>query len=386
MTEVNLSAIVKAVETLDEVMKVGHEVAELIPSKEKKGEIYQIGAGSKADLALQQSMFMTNYQLFNNSFGSQPENFKKWCDAFEESFPTTGGFPQKTTTKIDGTGDGSTPWNQPRTNRPRIIILNAVRTEDVPTYLYIEFYPERDNKDEVYYIEGTQIQVKHWIWMIWYTRQILESANLVHVLGQTPSDWIRKRPFIGCSVHFICYSYPTKPFYQSKDRPDFKKAEITVPFVDRTKLTYQNIRNVLGGANGMDWGLHKAVAWVADQPNNFAGYRGMPQIWCKGSTYANAKANVKRIHTLSNSKIARMNKGEVDNEEFLNPMAKENPPSRVYPGIMYVLNSNIVGNNLTPGRQRSLAKYDHRKNRLKIYTPEEPPNFQENLNDLFSNV
>lgn len=381
MADETITAVVKAIEVLDKALEVGHEVAEIVPHKEKKGEIYQVGAANNADIALQQSMFMAQYQLLNNTFGIQPANFKDWVDAFENCFPTI----QKVSRKIDGEGNGVNPWMQGVANRPRIRILNTYRKEEeIATYLYIEFYPERKNESEVYFVEGTAIQCVERIWQIWYLRQIIKNADLAQVLGEPPSDWIRKRPSIGITVVFNCYNYKEPPFWKSVERQDFKKVQITIPMADRSKLSYQNIRQALGGSGGMEWGAEKAVAWVADDPTNFAGYKGMPQIWAKGQSYSGAKTNVKRLLALSKCKIVRMNKGAVDNEEFLNPLAKEDPPMRVYPGVMWILNSNLVGANLNEGRERSLGKFATRKNRIKIYEDVEPSDFQETVTELLA--
>jgi predicted RNase H-like HicB family nuclease len=375
-------ALEKAVQKLDEVIKVGHEIAEIIPHSEKKGEIIQVAGGSKASVAMQESLVMAQYQMLNNAFGFQPGNFKIWAKNFEECFPLI----KKNSPLIDGNVNGANPWLQGISNRPLIKILNITKQEkEIPTYLYIEFYPERKNESEVYFIEGTQIDCVQRIWHIWYLRQILKGMNLAQVLGEFPDDWLRKRPSIGISVCFKLYSYADSPFYKTPTRKDFKEVQITVPMVDRTKLSYGNIRQILGGENGMPWGLSKALAWCCDNPANFAGLKGMPQVSARGSSYTEAKSNVKRIlEGISNAKIVRMNEGRPDNEEIFNKDAKFSPPARVYPGLMWILNSNLV-NQIAPNspkRETTLGKLRTKRNRIEIWHKEEPLEFKETIQEL----
>lgn len=377
----DLKALEKAVQVLDKAIQVGHEVAEIIPHSEKKGEIIQVGGGSKASIAMQESLVLANYQMLNNAFGFQPGSFKKWAKDFEECFPLI----PKISRMIDGKGSGINPWMQGLSNRPQIKILNlGNQDKEIPSYLYIEFYPERQNETEVFFIEGTQIECVQRIWFIWYLRQIMRGMNLAQVLGEFPDDWLRKRPSIGITVCFKCHNYLEPPFYLNPLRKDFREVQITIPMVDRSKLTYANIRQILGGDNGMDWGMSKALAWVADNPDNFAGLRGMPQVSARGSTYAQAKANVKRFMGISTAKIIKMNEGKPDNEELFNKDAKFNPPSKVYPGIMWILNSNLVSttNPNTPKRETALGKLRTKKNRLEIWHKKEPENFKDIVQEL----
>ena len=376
-----ISAIVKAVDKLDDVLKVGHEIAELIPNSDRKGEIFQIGGATQADLAHQQSAFMAQYQLFNNTFGIEPANFKNWAKQFEECFPTI----QKTSPYIDGNSAGAKPWGQPFDNRPRIRVLNAGdKSKQIPTYLYIEFFPERKNEKEVYFISGTVVQCVERIWNIWYLRQIIANQNFAQLLGDFPGDWLRKKPSYGISAVFICSNYKTKPFWKSSDRPDFAKAQITIPFILKSKLSYTSIRQALGGANGMDWGNSRAIAWVADDPKNFAGKKGMPQSSCNGSSYENAKSNVKRLlSALSFGKIVEIQEGgKSDKSETINPNSVKAAPARMYPNLMYLLNSYVVSPTMTEGRETVLAKMSTRKNRFEIFEDVEPEDFQENLAEI----
>lgn len=374
-----IASLDSALAKLDQALKVGHEIAEIIPNNSRKGEVIQIGGTSDSQLVMQSSLVMAQYQLLNNAFGFQPGNFKKWADAFEKCFPEI----QKTPNAVDGEGGGSKPWNRPFKNRPRILIINIGKDQKtIPTYLYIEFYPDREQKEECYFIEGTAIDCVNRIWQIWNTRQVIKNADIAQVLGETPSESIARKPGIGITASFNLMSYPTTPFYKTANRQDFKRAKMSVPFIDKTKLTYQNIRNVLGGASGMEWGRSIARAWVCDDPKNYAGYRGMPQVVCRGQSYEGAKTSLKRIMQLSKAIIVRMSEGKSDNDEILNKKAKDDPPNKVYPGIMYILNNNIIDNEMTPGREIALGKLSTKRNRIEIYETVQPDDFDSIINEL----
>lgn len=373
-------AITKAVEILDEVYKVGHEVAALVPNSNRSSEIYAIGSGSKSGIVNQQSLFMAQYQLLNNTFGIEPQNFKDWCKTFEECFPTI----IKTNQNIDAPGNGVKPWMQPVENRPRIRINNiSPQSKDIPTYVYVEFEPERNNPSEVYFLAGTITQVVQMIWNIWNTRQIFQRQEATLVVGHPIDQYMQMKPHEGITITIICTNYQYPPFYKSPDRQDFKKVQINVPFVDRTKISYTTIRNVAGGNTGLDWGNYRAIAHVADNVGYYAGTRNMPQVWGRGQSYEQAKNNVKQFLTISKGIVATINEGREDSSELLNPDAKYEPPAKIYPAYFWISNGALVGNNYKKSRDRHLAKYATKKNKFDLWPSTAPPDFEARIAELF---
>lgn len=374
-----ISAIIKAVEKLDEIYKVGHEIAQLIPNEDRKGEIYAVAGGSKNDVALQQSLFMAQYQLLNNTFGIEPTNFKEWADNFEKCFPNI----IKNNPNIDG--NQVKPWMTTIDNRPRIRVVNVpAQQREIPTTIYVEFEPERNSPEEVYFLAGTITQVVQMIWAIWNQRQVLKHQNLTQVLGQPVDEIMIRKPLQGLWLICVLSNYKTPPFYKSTTRPDFKEVQIAIPFVNRTRLAYSTIREAFGGNSGLDWGAYRAVAHVADNPDFYTGGRGLPQVWCRGSSYELANKNVKQVLTLSDAKITRINEGKLNNSDNLNANYNDNPPAKVYPNHFFLINYELVNQAVSPARQRKLGKYATKKNKFLLWPPTAPPDFTDKINELLA--
>lgn len=374
------SALVKAVEILDEAYKVGHEVAQLIPNDSRDNEIYAIAGGSQASIAEQQSLFMANYQLMQNTFGIDPPDFKEWAKAFEYCFPRI----VKNNQYIDSPGNGVKPWLTDVANRPRIRVVNVPEQQKkLPAFIYVEFEPERNNPNEVYFLAGTITQVVQHIWQIWNFRQVMKQQNLSMVLGYPLSEAMQRRPHQGVSITFILTNYQTPPFYKRSDRLDFKQVQITVPFVDKAKVSFNALRAACGGNGGLNWGKTRAMAAVCDNPDFYQGSRFMPQVWCAGETYAQAKSNIKNFMLLSSGKIVKISEGKIDDDELLNPLNKPNPPAKVYPAHCFITNGYLVGNNTTVGKQKSLGKFNTKRNKFDLWPSVAPVDFTDRINELF---
>lgn len=372
----------KAVDKLDDALKVGHDVAEVVPnttSASTKKQIFQF-AGSKAEIASQVSAFMANYELSQSLFGISPPDFEKWCETFEAAFSDA----PVTTINSKVFGDKIKPWNRDRNNRPKIKILNKLG--ESLNYIWAEFYPDWDNKEEAYFITGTPFMCVQQIMNIWNTKQIIENGDFAQLLGYPPSEYIKKRPTIGLSVVFVLWNYKSPQIWritgEKKKKP--KRAQISIPFAKRSSLKYEAIRAALGGSTGLNWGDSNCIAWVADDLDNYPkNKKGMPQMQCKGNSYNDAKSRLKNLLQFTDAKVVSMSGNKLDKEEDLNPTNNSNQVIKMFPIFMYVMNSRILNFSSPEGRETRLGRLDTNKNRIELYHETKPRDFDRRLDELF---
>lgn len=371
----------KAINKLDDAIKLGHDVVEVTPNtttSATKKQIYQFG-GAAGEIAAQVSSFMANYEYTQSLFGINPSDFEKWAEEFEECFPKA-----PITKKNAIFGDAQNPWwGKARDNRPKIKILNAVGTD--LNYIWAEFYPDWDNKEECYFVTGTPFMCVFQIMNIWNYKEVILKGDFYQLLGYPPSEYLAKRPTQGLSVTFVLYNYKLPPYRVTDKRPDFKVAEMSVPYVRRNALTFENIKAAFGGNNGIIWGDASCRAWVTDNPDIApnSNKKGLTQVVARGNNYSSAKSTLKTILAFTDAKIVAMSENKADKDEDLNPHNNKSTNNKFYLHHFFILNSKLLDFNSTRGRNTRLGKLNTKKNKIIMIDDIKPPGFDRQIDELF---
>jgi len=157
--------------------------------------------------------------------------------------------------------------------------------------------------------------------------------------------------------------------------------------VDRSKLTYQNIRSICGNRAGLQWGNWTARAYLSDDDNR----SNMHQMAASGNTKAKAEANLKRFLKLTTLTVRGITHTETDYEEGTrqdDPDKELKQSFEVYPAWISVVNSTLVqaDDKRRDGKKTLSGKLISKRNKLFIYEDNEPHQWTADLPDLLRNV
>ena len=196
------------------------------------------------------------------------------------------------------------------------------------------------------------------------------------IIGYPVQEWCRQNPLQdsdGWQLNLILAPNKIPPFTKNITVDGKRKtigiAQITIPspVVD---LTYEKIRNALGGKNGLPWGNYIARAYVCYGHETKKRF-GQSQIVVRGQSGAGAMRNLNRVLTLYDVGEG-VNQGKVldkrisysDEDGTLNKRD-------MYPAWIWI-------------HKPSLAEKPDKLQKIKImiYDEKEPKSFKEQLNAI----
>lgn len=109
---------------------------------------------------------------------------------------------------------------------------------------------------------------------------------------------------------------------------------LTIPNIHRSRCTWENIKQIGGGENGISYGPWYAVAQMGDKPSDAKIGKG-GQMKAYAATKAAAREIIESAAELSNSKILSL----VSGEEVRPKDQVLKPKIRVYPAWFVIFNS-----------------------------------------------
>lgn len=211
-----------------------------------------------------------------------------WCYRFGEltackrgAEPATGW---EVTSKTDKEG---TPYYAPAASK------KAIRAKSRKEY----FYPDRNGQPLIKVVRIFFMNMK----------LMFKGMDMGAWVGYPVDEYLRSRPRTGVSLQFFLTTYKRPPFYQIGTRW-FSRRQVTIPYVDRRKLTYEIIRNACGGNQGLNWGEWVARAYLGLEDES----RGLHQLVVGGSTEENVKKNLERFLPFTTCKLRGLTVNKID--------------------------------------------------------------------------
>lgn len=360
----------KIVDIINSQSSAGYDVWDVAPDRDNP-DIYQF-AGNPVGIANQISLFMAIREYEENKFGRI--DLKEFIRDFESCWTSINKSEKWTGT------DKSLIWGNDRGQAPKFEIRNKEGDSDnLPSkgYYLVEFWPNRDEKDNAYLLGGSAINIVNQAFQIMQNMQILESGNIGRLIGEPVTDYIRRLPYSGAKIRI---------YFNKKKGPKFDKNNagyITIPYPDLQKLTYQNIRTICGGTQGINWGKKIAKMWIIPGQdyvaNNKRNGEFATEMRCGGATEEGAIQNLERFKLLTQGVVAKRNYSETLTGASIQLDQRFN----VYPRNLVVLNSRLVKlEDTSPGIKTLVGKLNSKENDLPLWYDREPPGWGNMLKDF----
>lgn len=264
-------------------------------------------------------------------------------------------------------------------NRPKIVELNTKDNAQLKAgYRLIEFLPNHDVKTESYLFFGTPLELMTQICNFfnqWLLLKINSSNNSSSDMGVNIP---KNKPLEGIYLKIYLCTKNRPPFYQHKSEKDkgeyFSIRYATIPVVNTSKLTYENLRTVCNDTNGQHWGRWSARAYVKSD-------LGIHQMVAGGDSEDVAIENLKKFLPLSNAVEFRPITTRHDYYNLSIPKR-----FKLYPAYIKVINySHVINTDIKkqPGGINPISsKRIIKAQDINIYADKEPSWFSGKLRDV----
>lgn len=274
-------------------------------------------------------------------------------------------------------------WGQEFGNRPRIKELNEeADAQTVEGYRLIEFFPERDNKEESYLLFGTPLELQTQMVLLMNIHLMFRNKTLGEWIGYPAAEYARMIPQDYISARILLLNNDRGD--QNRRGLGYKsQRQITIPEIDRTKLTYAALRKACGGDTGLQWGNCSSRAMMA-MPDKKGPYH---QMVAGGDSKKQATANLDRFLQFSRCQV----KNRSDNEQSYatgtratDPYKAQKQRFKVFAGYLVIFNARLVDNPqpATRGKPTNMGKQFKTKIKLPLYYKKEPPGWSAALNEI----
>jgi hypothetical protein len=315
-------------------------------------------------------------QIIANEVRRVDFDLDNWINDFEDGFPRF--------VKINPRFKDHY-WGQGFSNRPRIKELNEqADAQQVEGYRVIEFFPDRENKDESYLLMGSPPALMSQV-------SLIMNLHLMNKTGGGDSAWVgypldeylRAKPRTGITIQVMFTTYKRPPYYQIGNRW-FSRRYLTIPLVDRSKITYSSIRTACGGAQGQNWGEWTARAYLSLDEDS----KGIHQMVCGGSTESTAIRNLEKFLEFTQCKLRKITTHKIDytkGDALKDPDRARYSSFDVYPAWITVWNTKLVqlDDARRDGKKTLSGRMLSKHNKLFTYQEREPANWTSTLRELF---
>ena len=349
------------------------DVIEVKPNRQNDAETYLL-SGTEESCLEQASLFFAFSEMLTRRLGGF--NFEAWINDFEYEFPYHGK-------DLRTPAELKLAWGKPHENRPRLTKLALVAGATIPRdYLVYRFLPDRKETDKFFILSGKPEEIAYQALAIMNNQRLLIESELGHWLGYPQEEYMRGKPQQIVSLKIILTTEKTPPFYK-KGNKFFSQRQVSIPFVNVSKLNYNAIRALCGGSTGQIWGEWTARAYISSP--ELPGY--ITRMEADGSTKATATANLDKFLAFSNCTIHRRTCGEVDltkGTTAKNPNNKYLSSFKVYPAWCYVMNPKLLAAEdlAAKGKQTMAGKQISKQGKLFLWQEKLPQNWEQHLKEL----
>ncbi|NEO88136.1 MAG: hypothetical protein F6J87_28355 [Spirulina sp. SIO3F2] len=301
-----------------------------------------------------------------------------WSKDFEEGFPRFDPINDELRQRY---------WGQGRQNRPRFKELNNEGdAQSVEGYRVIEFFPDRDDKDTSTFLMGTPQQIMTQAIIIMAMRQLkLGGGAGGEWIGYPVEDWIQAAALTTVSARIILFPDRFGPLNYQR-MLTWGPRQVSIPYVDRSRLTYQALRQACGDRQGLDWGEWNARAYLI-APD---GGKTQHQMVASGPTKREAERNLQRFLPFTRCEVRNYSYNQLDyskGERAKDANKKFRQRLTIYPGHLLILNKEAVPTEALKtdekGRPTHAGKQKRRPLKFEIWPEREPSGWLGEVKDAF---
>lgn len=277
-------------------------------------------------------------------------------------------------------------WGNGFENRPRIKELNEESdAQQIEGYRLVEFFPDRENKEESFLLFGTPLELMTQCCTLMNLHRMIESRDMGYFLGYPIDAYMRRKPQQDVSIKIVLQTKKSPPYF-SKKNPS-RKAEVNIPSVNISKLSYSIIRQICGNNNGIVWGNYQCRATVSLENDKSP----LHQIVASGNTEEVAEKNLKQFLSLTHCKLRGINHNHIDyseGERKKDILGVEKKKFTVYPAWIVVFNSKLfeLNNNKQSGIPTLSGKLKTKMEKLYTYYLREPKDWKNSMNELTKTI
>lgn len=277
--------------------KLKYDVVEILPNRDKPDDIYLLN-GNDTTLPSQISLFLALEEMVSVRIGSI--DLKDWAEKFESEFIAWEG-------KHRPKNNAENPWGKPYAERPRLEIVTLPNKQNLG-YLIAQYWPNRNNDNEYYWCSGSATQIVNQVMQLHNNRILLESKDLGQFLGWPVAEYAANYPAQYSNIKIFLTNRKQPPYYKGSGIKLFVKTQVNIPCVDESKLTYENIRNICNGSNGLNWVHWHDRAYIAVGTSN----KIVHQMVAWGNSQEAAKANLDKFLKLTKGRVVSRGCTEAD--------------------------------------------------------------------------
>lgn len=222
-------------------------------------------------------------------------------------------------------------------------------------------------------LKGKAEMLKPIITQILALHQLIENRNIGEFVGDTLEEHVRPRPQ-PLKIKILYYNAPSPPFYSIKTPTESKRVTCNVPFITRSKLDWNLIKNACGGNNGYYWGRFLCTANLVDDAGN------LRQMQVYGGSKSEAEQRLRALHSLTDSKIVTLSSTEEEKEGRRatdKHLYKET--TQVYPAYFTIVHQEKI---VTESNLPTLTgNYRRSKYRIPLWTSTKPDDADEKIRE-----
>lgn len=272
-------------------------------------------------------------------------------------------------------------------------MLLAKLKGDVQTEFSIEFQPDRTDDTTKYLLTGTQPELRSQISMLMAIKQLIGESKADYNFEKYEQFVYENPTPLAVQIHWRLGK--GRPFEPEELVKAYTLNKATPPrpyctfLIDRSKLTWSNIKAAAGGNNGKLWGHHYAVARPQIKEGNLI--IKCPQIKIYSSTEQQATEELEAILDLTPAGSYTMTEGkEIQNkgQRAIDPGYRK-PTTRVYPAWFYIINHELVDAarvEASRGRSTTLGKLLKKCHAIELFQDEETAEHRSKIANMMRKI
>lgn len=372
-----------------------YDVYKLTFDRYKKG-LSVFLSGPPVSIALQESLVNAIYDVVAaNSIDNQID-LNEWIKDFEACFPSFGvkGAPYNNSGHLWGVDPGCVP---------RVRVLRSRLRDKNLKYSTLQFWPDSCNKEESYLISGTPSMCIMQVNQLWNQWLMMRNKEIGQWVGYPIEEELKRYPRNYWTVQFLLTTNKKPPFYNRlpyvriskhtstsgdvyKSPVDqfepFRRVKVTVPLVDKSKISYENLRACCGGSSGLTVGYWGAITEVGNND-----LRGFTSLATRGDTFETAVANAQKFLSitsdllLSNPKPTKLANSEKSDK--IDGYYEKLKSYKVYPAKVLIMTSSVQSTKKDDKGRRVRTGVQHAKSAsLHIWDTKPPIDWKRKLSEI----
>lgn len=246
------------------------------------------------------------------------------------------------------------------------------RQLDEGDHYTVEIQPNRENPNDSIILEGTESQLIEQVPLVMSQVQIMDSRDVGQIIGEPATEYnSRRRSEFELLIRF--HSSKSPPFRPYKPN---QTAQITIPWIVRSKIDWSKLKVLFGGVNGYTYGRYSCqITAVSAKGSEF-------KLIFHANSYDEAEELCKAALSLTDGKQIG-----IPHFGLKKPQAGTTLDDvsivKMYPRDFTILNKEKA-QDVTTGRNTKSGRFKYKKYRVNLWTSEKPADTDLIISQLFS--